>query len=95
MTCLGLISFFFLLQGLKSGVWQTTDITIGGKNPTDINFAGIGNQVQFLDTIKYFQQNLNSLSSSLNGKEREAIYREYEKFLLSDLVLLCTKEEKK
>ena len=37
--------FFFLLKGLRSGVWRTRDITIGGKNPTDINFANVGNQV--------------------------------------------------
>ena len=60
----------------------------------------MGNQVQFLDTTKYFQQSLNGLSSSLTDKEREAIYTECEKFHLSDLVLskrflLCTKEEKK
>ena len=91
---------FFLLKGLRSGVWRTRDITIGGKNPTAINFARMGNQVQFLDTTKYFQQSLNGLSSSLTDKEREAIYTECEKFHLSDLVLskrflLCTKEEKK
>ena len=61
---------FFLLKGLRSGVWQTRDITIGGKNPTDINFASIGNQIQFLDTIKYFQQSLADLASSLTDKEK-------------------------
>ena len=47
--------FFFLLNGLTAGVWRTGDTFIGGKNPTDINFANIGNEVMFLDTIKYFQ----------------------------------------
>ena len=92
--------FFFLLKGLRSGVWQTRDITIGGTNPTNINFASIGNQIQFLDTIKYFQQSLSGLASSSTDKEREAIYRECQKFLLSDLILwkrfrLYTKDEKK
>ena len=76
--------FFFLLEGLRSGVWRTRDVSIGGKNPTDINFAIIGNQVQLLDTIKYFQQSLSGLASSLIDKEREAIFRKCEKFLLSD-----------
>ena len=92
--------FFFLLKGLRSSVWRTRDITIGGKNPININFASIGNQVQFLNTIKYFQQSLSGLASSLTDKKREAIYRECEKFLLSDSILskrfrLCTKDEKK
>ena len=92
--------FVFLLKGLRSGVWRTRDITIGGKNPTSINFARIGNQIQFIDAIKYFQQSLSGLASSLTDKEREAIFRECEKFLLSDSVLSkrflsCTKDEKK
>ena len=52
--------FFFLLKGLRAGVWRTRDISIGGKNPIDVNFANIGNQVMFLDTIKYFQQSLRA-----------------------------------
>ena len=37
--------FFFLLNGLRSGMWRMIDIKIGGKKPTDINLASIGNQV--------------------------------------------------
>ena len=53
--------FFFLWKGLRAGVWRRIDISIGGKNPTDVIFASIGNQVMFLDTIKYFQQSLEAL----------------------------------
>ena len=90
--------FFFLLKGLRAGVWKTRDI--GGKNPTDVNFASIGNQVRFLDAVKYYQQSLTAFASSLTDDERAAIYSEREKYLLSDSVLskrflYCTKEEKK
>ena len=44
--------FFLFLKGLKPSVWQTTEISIGGKNPTDVNFAIIRNQVRFIDTVK-------------------------------------------
>ena len=57
--------FFFLLKGLRAGVWKTRDTCIGGKNLTNINFANIGNQVTFIDTIKYFQQSLGMLASDL------------------------------
>ena len=53
--------FFSLWKGLRAGVWRRIDISIGGKNPTDVIFASIGNQVMFLDTIKYFQQSLEAL----------------------------------
>lgn len=91
--------FFFLLKRLTSGIWRTRDINIGGKNLTSINFANIGNQVQFLDTIKYFRHSFGALASSLTDREKKAIYKACEKFLMSDSVLpksflLCTDDEK-
>ena len=35
-----------------------------------MNFATISNQVQFIDTIKYFQQSLSNLASSMSDVER-------------------------
>ena len=63
--------FFFLLKGLRSSVWKTDDINIGGKNPSNMNFASIGNQIHFVDTIKYFQQSLGALANSLTDKEKK------------------------
>ena len=51
---------FLFLKGLRPTVWESTDINIGGKNTTDINFAIIRDQVRFIDTTKYFQQSLAS-----------------------------------
>ena len=91
--------FLLLLKGLRSGVWKTQDINIGGKNPSNINFANIGNQINFFDTIKYFQQSLGPIANSLTDKEKNAIFRECEKFLRNDpkfskRFLLCMQEEK-
>ena len=90
---------FFLIKGLRTGVWRTRDIVIGGKNSTDINFASIGNQVQFVDTVKYFQQSLSTLAASLTSSEKEAIWKACKNYLtkdpnLSKKLLFCTKEEK-
>ena len=87
--------FFSLLKGLRTGVWKIRDIVKGGKNPTDI-----GNQVQFIDTIKYFQQSLSSLTSSLTCSEKEAIWKACKNYLMKDPNLskkfpFFTKEEKK
>ena len=46
------------------------ETNVGGKNPTDVNFASIGNQIQFIDMIKYFQQSLSALANSLTDKEK-------------------------
>ena len=76
--------FFFLIKGLRASVWKTGDIVIAGKSPTDINIAYIGNQVQFIDTIKYFQQSLGGLANSFTSSEKSSIYEEYKKYLLKD-----------
>ena len=60
------------------------NLNIRRKNPTDINFANIDNQVRFLDTIKYFQQSLRALVNSLTDNEKSAISKEREKFLKND-----------
>ena len=62
--------FFFFVQGYRPTVWETTDIKIGAKNASNINFATIGNQVRFIDTIKYFQQSLTNLAGSMNDVEK-------------------------
>ena len=67
---------------------KAKDIVIGGKNPTDINFAYISNQVQFIDTIKYFQQSLGGLANSLTSSEKATINNERRKYLIKDEKLL-------
>ena len=88
------------MKGLRAGLWRTKDLNVGGKNPTDISFANIGNQILFLDTIKYFQQSLGALANSLTNNEKSAISRECEKVIkndpeLSKKYLSCTEEERK
>ena len=88
-------NFFFLLKWLRSGVWKTMDVKIGVKNHTDINFASIGNQVQFIDTVKYFQQSLSGLANNLTNKGNSAISRECERFLRTDSQFLLSMQEEK
>ena len=88
-----------MVKGLRVGVWKTRDIVIGGKTSTDINFAHIGNQVQFIDTIKYFQQSLSALAGSWTNSEKAEIYKACENYLfnnskLSKIVLFLTETEK-
>ena len=91
--------FFPLLKRLRVGIWTTKDLSTGGKNPTDISFANIGNQILFLDTIKYFQQSLGALVNSLIDQEKSAVSIECKKFIKNDQKLTkkylkCTEEQK-
>ena len=73
--------FFFFTQGFRPTVWETTDINIGAKNASNLNFATIGNQVRFIDTIKYFQQSLANLAGSMNEVEKPDIKDMFERTL--------------
>ena len=65
--------FFLFLKGLIPSVWETTEIFFGGKNPTDVNFAVIQNQVRFINTVKYYQQSLASLAASMIDIEKKSV----------------------
>ena len=73
--------FFFFTQGSRSTVWETTGINIGAKSISNLYFATIGNQVRFIDTIKYFQQSLANLAGSMNEAEKQDIKDTFERVL--------------
>ena len=86
--------FFFYLKGIRPSIWETKEISIGGKNPTSINYAIIRNQVQFLYTGKFFQQSLASLADSMADTERENFREICKKFLAENLMFLNDENEK-
>ena len=85
--------FFLFLKGLRPSVWETTAINIGGKNPTSATFAIIQNQVRFIDTVKYYQQGLVSLASSMTDIERANVRKNWRKFLAKKLMYLTNEDE--
>ena len=85
--------FFLFLKGLRHSVWETTDINIGEKNPTNINFAIIQSQVRFIDTVKYYQQSLASLASSMTDIERANVRKNCRRFLAEKLMFLTDEDE--
>ena len=86
--------FFFIMMSIRPTVWETTEIKIGAKNPSNVNFAAIGNQVRFIDTIKYFQQSLGNLAYSMNNAEKQNIRDTFARVLQYRL-LFCTPDERK
>lgn len=62
------------------------------------NFANTGNQVDFNDTIKYFQQSFGVLVSMVRDEEKAAVKREFKKFILNNQQLAkkvseCSEED--
>ena len=90
--------FSFFLKGKRAGSWRTRNISIGGKNPIDTDFPHIRNQVVCIDSIKYFQQHLATLVSTMTDKEKLAVKTECKKFILKDESLsikinLCAQDD--
>lgn len=57
--------FFFLLKGIRFGVWKTINLSVGGSNLTQINFASISDEGKFIDTMKYYQRSLAKIAESM------------------------------
>ena len=85
---------FFVLKGLRASIWETTEIFIGGKNPSDVNFAIVQNQVRFIDATKYYQQSLAGLAASTTDIERENVRKNCRRFLAEKLMFLNKEQEK-
>ena len=64
---------------MRVGSWRTTDISIGDRNPTSINFANNGNQIVFINKIKYFQQSLGFLEKTMTEEEKEVVKQSVKK----------------
>ena len=86
--------FFFFKKRIKPSIWETKQISIGGKNATAINFANIKNQVQFIDTTKFSQQSLASLGDSMTETERKNVQDTCQNFLREKLIFLTENDEK-
>ena len=75
-------------------MWETTHTKVGAKNASNINFASIGNQVRFIDTIKYFQQSLGNLGASMTDIEKKYIKKTFERVLAYRLFFCENIEER-
>ena len=54
-------------------VWRIKQLNIGAKNLTNVEYANTGNQVKFIDTMKYYQQSLSPLSNNTSEIEKKNI----------------------
>ena len=59
------------------------DFYVGGSNLTNANYVNVGDQVKFIDTIKYYQQSLSKLAETVTAGEKKSIRIECKKYLKS------------
>ena len=72
---------FFLLKGFQATAWDTKDINLGGINLTNINFANLGSETKYIDTLKYYQKSLWQLAATLSVDEKLTVNKVTEQFL--------------
>ena len=64
---------FYMVKGYRSTCWSTKDLSMGGPNLTNVNFANIGAQVKIIDTLKYYQTSHANLASTTDENEKNKI----------------------
>ena len=74
-------NIFFLIKAIGFLVWQTRDVNIGASGLTNINFANIGSQVKFIDSMKYCQTGLGKFASIIDEIEKKNVEKLVIQFL--------------
>ena len=73
--------FFFVVRSIRLCVWHTKQLNIGEKKLANVQYANVGLQVKFIDTIKYYSQSLSSLAKRADENEKTNIERTCQKFI--------------
>ena len=55
---------FYFIKDYRVSAWGLKDLNFGGNNLTNINFGNIGNEIKFIDTLKYYKKSLGELAST-------------------------------
>lgn len=70
-----------MVTRIRLCVWRTKPLFIGGLNLTNVSYVNIGDQVKFIDTWKYYQQNLQNLTKKIKDEEKAAVKKSCKKIL--------------
>lgn len=54
-------------------MWKTKNLPVWGSNLTNVNYANIGDQVKFINSMKFYHQNLEKLEETVTMSEKEKI----------------------
>lgn len=58
------------MKDIRLCACRARQFNIGGNHLTNVQYATIGSQVKFIDTIKYYQQLLSSLAKGTNENKK-------------------------
>ena len=72
---------YYMVKGFRASVWETGDLNMGGTTLTNMNYAGISNQIKIIDTMKYYQTSLANIANTATSDEKVNIENTVVKFL--------------
>ena len=75
--------FFFLIKGPRLNVWKIKELDIRGKGIRNMSYGNIGDQVKFIDSVKFYHESLSELAGRMAPIEREKIKVSLVRFIKS------------
>ena len=63
------IELWFFMKGFSKTSWCSKELSAGGTNLTNLNFANLRSEIKFIDSLKYYQRSLTELISSMDLEE--------------------------
>ena len=71
----------YYMKAYIASVWCSKQLNIGGTNLMHANYGNISNETELIDSLKFYQQSLGKLYSTLTADEKIAVKKLTEKFL--------------
>ena len=72
---------FYFVKTYIASAWCSKELNIDGNNLTHANYGNISSEIKLIDSLKFYQQSLGELSSTLTTEEKAAVKNLAEKFL--------------
>ena len=71
---------YYIIKGYIASAWCSKELNIGGTSLTQINFSNITGEIKFIDSLKYYQNSLAELASTLSDEEKISVKKLTEQF---------------
>ena len=71
---------YYFIKEYVTSAWCSKELKIGGSNLNHIDFSNIVGEINFIDSLKYYQKSLAELASTLPDEEKMAVKKLTEQF---------------
>ena len=72
---------FYFLKTYVAPAWCSKEINIGGNSLTQANFGNINGEIKLIRSLKFYQESLGELSSTLTETEKNVVKKLTKKFI--------------